>query len=296
MRPFIDLHIHSTFSDGTCSVTEICAIAAQNGVKTIALSDHDTTDGLAPMVRALEEVNRDRKRLSFIPAIEVSSGDNGLTHVLGYGVQAGQEPLQSQLVTLKRKRVERNAETIRLLNRLLDTELSPESTQNGVENPVLGRMHVARLLIENRFVKTVDEAFRKYLGIGKPAYIPLRNMSTDTAIDNLLQTGAVPVLAHPMRLGCDRADLEIRIAHLKEQGLMGVEVFHPSASAPDVKWLYRIAQKYALLITGGSDFHGDYGMHSKLGNYPAGWHTGEQDLDALQAAIKLSAISSEGDD
>lgn len=287
MRPSVDLHTHSTFSDGTCTVTEICTEALKRGVKTLALSDHDTTDGLLPMRQVLEDVNREQQRLALIPAIELSSGDNGMTHVMGYGIKTGREPLQSELVTLKHMRVERNAETIRLLNRLLDTELIPENTPEiSVENHVPGRMHVARLLMEKKFVKNVDEAFHKYLDAGKPAYLPLRNMSTEDAIGILLQTGAIPVLAHPMRILRDRTELESLIARLKEHGLKGVEVYHPSASVQDARWLYRIAEKYELLVTGGSDFHGDFGMHAKLGRYPSGWHTWQQDLDALQTAIQ----------
>ncbi|MFH1879794.1 MAG: PHP domain-containing protein, partial [Bacillota bacterium] len=239
MKPLVDLHIHSIYSDGTCGVDEICAQAVKRGVQTIALSDHDTTGGLAPMREAVDAVNRGVHRLTLIPALELSSGESGLTHVLGYGIHPGAEPLESELATLKRIRMERNLETIRLMERMLKRELLPEAAlQNGGPDPALGRMHVARLLMDHHIVRSVDEAFRKYLGVGKPAYLPLHHMSTEGAIGALRKSGAVPVLAHPVRIGVLDDDADRTIAYLKACGLMGLEVFHPSASEPDVKLLY----------------------------------------------------------
>lgn len=214
-----------------------------------------------------------------------------MLHILGYGIAPNQEPLQSELTALRRKRVERNAETIRRLNHLLGTQLTQdEMLQDGNPKPVLSRMHVARLLITKHYVKTVEEAFRKYLSVGMPAYVPLQHISAEKAIGSLAESKAVPVLAHPMRVTRDRAELEKMICHLMACGLRGLEVFHPSASRPDVKWLYSIAQKYSLLVTGGSDFHGEYGMHAKLGGFPSGWQTWKQDIDILSMAVKQAAL------
>jgi len=292
VRPPVDLHSHSTFSDGTLSVEAICELAVRKGIEIIALSDHDTTDGLPVMQDAVHKQNTNGHRLSFIPAIEVSSGENGIFHILGYGIKPKCEPLQSELVTLRRKRVERNKQTIRLLDRLLNTQLLPEGMEQGdAPHPVPGRMHVARLLKEKHYVKSVDEAFRKYLGIGMPGYVPLEHMSAEGAIERLLQSQAVPVLAHPMRITRDKAVLETLISHLKACGLMGLEVYHPSASRSEAKWLQRIARDQSLLVTGGSDFHGERGMHSGLGEYPSGWQTWKQDVEQLQTAVKVSASS-----
>jgi hypothetical protein len=152
-------------------------------------------------------------------------------------------------------------------------------------------MHVARLLVDQRIVRTSDEAFLKYLGVGKPAYIPLKHLSTEDAIGVLLASHAVPVLAHPMRMRIGEDELELVLARLKDYGLMGLEVFHPSASHADVKRLCRLAKKHELLMTGGSDFHGDRSMQTKIGEYPSGWHSWKQDTDALQAAIQAREAS-----
>ncbi len=292
MKPSVDLHIHSVFSDGSGTVGEICEQAVQRGVQTIALSDHDTTAGLASMQAAVDAVNASKPRLALIPAIEVSSGEGGLTHVLGYGIRAGAQPLETELNALKRLRVERNLETIRLLENLLGLELLTGPAQvDGVPHPVLGRMHVARLLIERHIVSSTDEAFRKYLGVGKPAYVPLSHMTAERAVSVIRSSGAVAVLAHPVRIGVLNGDAQQTIAQMKGYGLMGLEVFHPSASRKDVKRLHRLALDNGLLITGGSDFHGEYGIKTKIGEFPAGWQTWEQDLETLYGAIAASAIA-----
>jgi 3',5'-nucleoside bisphosphate phosphatase len=293
VKPSVDLHIHSVFSDGSCTVEAICAQAVQRGVQTIALSDHDTTAGLASMQAAVDAANASQHSLTLIPAIEVSSGEGGLTHVLGYGVRAGAQPLENELITLKRLRVQRNLETIRLLEKLLGIELlTGPAEAGGVPHPVLGRMHVARLLIERHIVSSTDEAFRKYLGVGKPAYLPLSHMTTEKAISVIRSCGAIPVLAHPVRIGVLHGDAQQTLLQMKSYGLMGLEVFHPSASRKDVKRLHQLAQDLGLLITGGSDFHGEYGIKTKIGEFPAGWQTWEQDLETLYGAIAASAVSS----
>lgn len=293
MRPLVDLHIHSNYSDGTCTAEEVCAQAVQNGMQVIALSDHDTTNGLKPMRRAMEEVNRERSRMSLIPAIEMSSGENGLAHVLGYGIAEAAQPLESELTALRRKRAERFRETGALLKRLTGMELSPEFLkQTDDPDYSVGRMHAARQLVEKHIVHSVDEAFVKYLGVGKPAYIPLHHMSTEDAIGVLLASHAVPVLAHPMRLHMGREELNKLLKRLKDAGLMGVEVYHPSATNTEVKHLYRLAMQHELLVTGGSDFHGDRSMKTQIGEYPGGWRTWKQDLEALHSAIAVSRISS----
>lgn len=289
MRPPVDLHLHSVYSDGTRTVEEICTQAATLGISTVALSDHDTTAGLNPMREAVAAVNKPAHRMTMIPAIELSSGDNGLVHVLGYGVRAGAEPLESELAALRRIRTERNVETIRLLERLLDRKLMPEpALQEGAGNPVLGRMHVARLLIDHDIVQSVDEAFRNYLGVGKPAYLPLKHMSTESAVSLLRSCGAVPVLAHPARIGFLDDQADEALERLAGYGLMGLEVYHPSASGADVKRLYKLAKDHNLLVTGGSDYHGEQGTRAKIGEYPAGWKTWERDLEYLQTAIGSS--------
>jgi len=283
VRPPVDFHIHSTFSDGTCTVDEILALAISRGMRVITLSDHDTTDGLEPLSDAIKNSAYD---IRLIPAIEMSSGPNGLTHILGYGASASSKPLQAQLTALRRKRVERTRKTIEILNRLTGETLSEAFLDRADEQDhTVGRLHVARQLVARQIVGTVEEAFSKYIGLGKPAFIPLEHISTEDAIGTLRESGIVPVLAHPIRTGLRGEELETFIIHLKGAGLMGVEAFHPSASNEDAKWLYTLARKYGLLVTGGSDFHGDRSMRTTIGEYPSGWTTWQQDTNDLQSAI-----------
>ncbi|MBE0601986.1 MAG: PHP domain-containing protein, partial [Firmicutes bacterium] len=199
MKPPVDLHIHSTYSDGTCSIEEILALATGAGMRVIALSDHDTTNGLQPLASSLQSAGSD---IRLIPAIEMSSGPNGLTHVLGYGVGPQSKPLENELAALRRKRVERTRRTLELLNRLTGLTLSETFLdQANAMDHTLGRAHVARQLVARQIVSSVEEAFAKYLGLGKPAYVPLEHISTADAIRVMRGSGIVPVLAHPMRTG-----------------------------------------------------------------------------------------------
>lgn len=286
MKPAVDLHIHSTYSDGTCTVDEILTLAKSAGMRAIALSDHDTTNGIKPLATALRESGAD---IRFIPAIEMSSGPNGLSHVLGYGVGERSKPLEEELKALRRKRVERTRKTIDLLSRLTGVTLSDAFLDQATEQDhTAGRVHVARQLVARQIVGSVEEAFSKYIGLGKPAFIPLEHISTEDAIATLRGSGIVPVLAHPMRTGLRGEELESFIIRLQAMGLRGVEVFHPSASQEDAQWLYGLARKHSLLVTGGSDFHGDRSMHTTIGEYPSGWQTWREDLEALLAAINAS--------
>lgn len=289
MKPPVDLHIHSKFSDGINTPEELCALAVRSGIRFLALSDHDTTDGLPLMRQAVTEQNQAGNELTFFPAIELSSGENGVTHILGYGVTPVKEPLQSELNELKRKRVARIAETIRRLNRLLGTEFRSENVlQSTVPHPVPGRMHVARLLMASNYVQSVSEAFDRYLGVGKPAYIPLKHISSEEAVKLLLQSHAVPVLAHPMRLQQDKAALEELVICLKACGLMGIEAYHPSASRMDAQWLAQLARRYDLLVTGGSDYHGEGVTQARLRQYPSGWNKWRQDIDFLATTLQAT--------
>jgi 3',5'-nucleoside bisphosphate phosphatase len=286
VRPPVDLHIHSTFSDGTCTVDEICALAQSAGMRTIALSDHDTANGLKPLTAALQAA---AKGIRLIPAIEMSSGQNGLAHVLGYGAGVQKKPLQDELAALRRKRIARTRRTIEVLNRLTGETLSEAFLdQANDRDHAAGRVHVARQLVERKIVGSVEEAFAKYIGLGKPAFIPLEHISTEDAVGVLRGSGAVPALAHPMRTGLRGGELENYVVRLKDMGLMGLEAFHPSASEENAQWLYGLARRLKLMVTGGSDFHGDRSMHTRIGEYPSGWMTWQQDLDDLSAAISES--------
>lgn len=284
----IDLHVHSAYSDGLLSPEALCALALHKRLYAIALCDHDTTDGLAPMAAMVDKLNQTGKRLTFLPAVELSTGDEGRIHVLGYGVDTSSVPLQQAMAELRRDRVTRGHRMVEALATLgisVPPELLPDEHAAGMP---IGRPHVARALIRLGVVNTMEQAFDRYLAEGKPAYVPLKHLSTVEAIGLLLSAGAVPVLAHPIRIGLESQLLEALIISLQSSGLRGMEVFHPSASHGDVHVLQAIARRHGLLVTGGSDFHGDRGSRAKIGTLPAGWQAWQNDLDALLAAMQAA--------
>jgi len=281
----IDLHVHSAYSDGLLSPEALYALALHKRVGVLALCDHDTVDGLAPMAEAAERCNRGTHRLTAIPGVELSTGEEGRTHILGYGVDARNPALLETLTDLRRKRWQRCAQMVEALRRL-DIVIPPgELPGEGAAGMPVGRPHIARALIRMGVVNTVAQAFDRYLGEGKPAYVPLRHMTAVQAVTLLLNAGAAPVLAHPARMRLLPQGVEALVEALQAAGLRGVEVYHPSASHRDIRWLEAMARRRGLLVTGGSDFHGDSGARAELGGLPAGWRAWKDDLAALNDVI-----------
>lgn len=279
----IDLHTHSAFSDGLLSPQALCELAVRNRVCVIALCDHDTTDGLAPMAEAVDRLRRSGATLELIPSVELSAGSDGRTHILGYGADAASEPLQTAIAALRENRTRRGWQMVEAMARL--GVRIPEASLPQAGGVPFGRPHIARALVDLGVTHTVEQAFDRYLGEGKPAYVPLYYLAPGEAVALLRQARAVPVLAHPMRLGLPSQHLEALIASLAAGGLQGVEAYHPSASRRDVGALDALARRHGLLVTGGSDFHGDRGARARLGGLPGGWRAWPDDLAALRAAM-----------
>lgn len=281
----LDLHVHSTYSDGLLTPEALCTLAIQKQVHTLALTDHDTTEGIASMVLAAQAAALAGNQLAFIPAVELSAGDDGRTHVLGYGVDAANVPLVAACKTIRQKRLIRGTQMVEAL-RTIGIEIPGDYLPPPPwEGQAIGRPHIARALIRMGLVNTMEQAFDRFLEEGRPAYVPLAHLSATQAISLLKAAGAVPVLAHPMRLRLEPQVLEAFVAFLREAGLQGLEVYHPSAGRRDIPMLQGIADRLGLLATGGSDFHGDKGTRAMLGGLPGGWHTWEQDLAALRQAM-----------
>lgn len=275
----IDLHLHSTFSDGLKTPDELCWLAVKAGVSHLALCDHDTVNGIPAMREAAG-----RHGLALIPGVEISTGQGGRTHILCYGEHVEGAEMRTFLDRLAQERTGRAAN---IMDRLADEGIIiPEEHRAALlSRPSVGRAHIARALIELGAVSTIKQAFDRYLSEGRPAYVPRALLPTAQAVEQLRAMKVLPVLAHPMRMGLDDPALHALIRSLKERGLMGVECFHPSASAKAARMLDGIARQENLLITGGSDYHGDPGKSVRIGRLPAGWHDRENDLSALLRAI-----------
>lgn len=271
----VDLHLHSTYSDGLFTPEELCQKARKAGVGTLALTDHDTADGMKDMKVAAEAHG-----LRLFPGVEVSTGEDGRVHVLCYGENVCREPMTSWLRERAGERTGRAKEMIRLLDGL-GIVISEEERARLLAIPTVGRAHIARSLVAMGVVSTVKQAFDRYLAEGKPAYVPRPLLPTAHAVETLRRMKVVTVLAHPVRMNLEWTALQALVNHLRECGLQGLEAFHSSANARTARQLDGLARQCGLLVTGGSDFHGDVGSTLHIGRLPAGWQQWEDDLSAL---------------
>jgi predicted metal-dependent phosphoesterase TrpH len=253
----IDLHIHSTASDGTLSPLEILRLARKLNLGAIAITDHDTVDG-AKEALALEIP----ASLQFLTGVEISAepppsfSSPGSFHILGYAIDPDDPVLNQTLRKLQEARKNRNPRIIEILNDLgFNLALSEVQEESG--ECQLGRPHIAQLMVTKGYVHSIDEAFDRYLGKGRPAYVDKYRIGSARAIEIILDAGGVPVLAHPFLLQAqDDTVLEDLVVTLMEMGLMGMEVYYPEHPPDKTADYIKIAKKHRLLMTGGTDFHG----------------------------------------
>ncbi len=246
----VDMHTHTTCSDGVLSPEALVEKAAARGLELLAITDHDTIDGIAPAMAAAEQAG-----LTIMPGVELSIRFLGRElHLLGYDFDINNPELNAFLVHYQEARTARAREMVRKLNDL-GVALDFEEVRAVAEGPAIGRPHVAQLLVSKRYVDTSEQAFLKYLRNGGPADVPKALPDAKEAIDVLHAAGGIAVLAHPGHWVSDR-DLE----RLQALGLDGVEVVHPSHDEMLRTFYIDVAHRLSLLTTGGSDFHG---MRSK---------------------------------
>ena len=275
----IDLHVHSTFSDGAKTPEELARLARKADLAYFALCDHDTAAGFADMQKALSGSG-----IALLPGVEVSTGQSGSTHVLCYGEAVLGEAMTAFLAQVAQERIGRAAEILRLLSR--EGVVIPEEKQQLLlQSSSVGRTHIARAIIETGACHTIQQAFERYLAQGRSAYVPRKLLQTADAVDRLSRMGVVTVLAHPMRMGMEWTAMHAFIRSLKECGLRGMEVYHPSAQARAARQLDTLARQEKLLVTGGSDYHGDPASTAHIGRLPGGWHMRQTDINALYEAI-----------
>ena len=240
----VDLHLHSSCSDGVYTPSQLVQVLAAAGLKAFALTDHDTTKGLSEAAKAAEEAG-----LEFVPGIEISVVEETREiHILGY-YPVKLQLLEEKLADLRHQRFIRMEKTVCLLQgagfKITVSEVIAEAGQAAP-----GRMHLARILLRKRYVHSVEEAFSLYLGFKRPAYVQRKTFSLTETIKLLIDCQAIPVFAHPGAEGLSILKTMIPL------GLMGVEVFHPDHSSNQVRQALRLAAEHRLLVTGGSDFHG----------------------------------------
>jgi predicted metal-dependent phosphoesterase TrpH len=245
MNSPVDLHVHSTASDGRLSPAGVVALAAERKIKLLALTDHDTTAGL-PAARA----DGESLGVNIIAGVEVNTDSvMGEVHLLGYFAQADQPALQAALADLQHRRLER-AEAILEKLEQAGAPLTLEQVRGGEASTVITRAHIAAALVTAGHAADNPAAFELYLGRGRPAFVPRYAFSPQQAIELIRASGGIVSLAHPVRSGNTA-----HVAELVRLGLQAVEVYYADHSSADVAGLKNLAEQHGLLRTGGSDFH-----------------------------------------
>lgn len=249
----LELHCHTTFSDGTLTPTELVAEAVQRGVRVLAITDHDTCAGWEEAIAAAESYRPDYD-LTIVPGIELSTMHQGRSlHVLGF---------YPDLETLSKPLAERTASRWRraetMVKRLAELGCPIEMPELP-SGAVPGRPHMARAMVKAGHIESVNEGFQKWLAEGKPAYVPYEPFSAEDGVRMLRECGAVPVWAHAFLFKGGRIGTVLK--SLVKAGLMGLEIYHPYHSPSDRRQLEEWCDEYGLLMTGGSDYHGPNNTH-----------------------------------
>jgi 3',5'-nucleoside bisphosphate phosphatase len=275
----LDFHSHTRASDGALTPRELVALAARHGVRVLALTDHDSTDGLA---EATEEATR-HGDMTIVPGLEINCDVEGAEiHVLGYFIDHEAPWFQA---FLREQRAERVARVHRIAERLaeLGMPIDPAEVFALVKEGSAGRPHVAQVMVNRGYVKTVREAFDRYLHAGGPASVPRRRLTPSDAVAVIRRAGGVPVFAHP-----GLANRDALIPELVAAGLMGIEAYYAEHSAGQTARYLDLCRAHALIATGGSDYHGP---HSGRVNPPGTPTVPASAWDGLQRARDVAASS-----
>jgi len=256
----IDLHTHSTASDGSFKPREIVLLAKKIGLRAVALTDHDTVKGLDEFMQAGTE-----NKLETVPGVELSAHfEKGTLHILGYFLDYKNPTLITKLKKFQQVRAERNPKIIKKLQ-ALNIPITYEEVIAVSGGGQIGRPHIAKVLLDKGIVNTFDEAFQRFLKKGGPAYVEKEYISPKECIEIILEAGGLPVFAHPFTLHLENRELEVFVKKLKTWGLEGIEIYYTEHTQEQINFYLYLAQRFNLCITGGSDFHGEQKKEIKLG-------------------------------
>ena len=244
----IDLHMHSTASDGTDTPKEIITKCRKLGLRLSAVTDHDTMDSQTEAIATAKEL-----KLKYLTGVEFSVRHTGELHILGYGMDTADRELAGMMDDLRGSRVERVREIIRVVQEH-GMKIDFADVERFAKGNTLGRPHVALALIEKGYASDLQDAFTRYLNEEGSCYVQRRKLSPQQAIEMILKTGGIPVLAHPKFVRTD--DIEALVAELRKMGLGGIEAYYPAHSDADVERYLKIAKRHGLIVTQGSDYHG----------------------------------------
>ena len=276
----IDLHCHSIFSDGTSTPEELVALAVQGGLSALALTDHDTTEGLTRFVAVAAD-----SPVEAVSGIELSAefGEVSL-HILGLLFDPQNADLKTALEWVREGRTERNVQILEKLNRL-GYRLTHDDIRKHAGDELIGRPHFAAALLEKGHFKHKDKIFQQLLGKGKAAYAERRRLSPEACVELIRKAGGVPVIAHPGQMKLTSRALRRLVKRLKEHGLGGLEVWHPTQREYQSAAYLRICEDFDLAATGGSDFHGARTPDISLGRGFGTLDVSDHLLDLLRTRV-----------
>ena len=259
MEKYIDLHTHSLKSDGSMTPAEVVREAKKAGLAAIALSDHDTVDGLPEAIAEGEKIG-----VEVIPAIEFSVQSKTETHILGYFIDYNNPHLKQMMKEVVDLRIERNHVTTQRLNEL-GFDITIEEVRALAPNNFVGRAHFARVLMDKGYTQSVKEGFEKYMSVGKYAYCEKQRLTARDAVELIAECGGISFLAHPHLTKLPDDELKEFLAELKSYGLCGIEGYYTDYT-PEMQAKYHaLAEEMGLMISGGTDFHAAMKPHISIG-------------------------------
>ena len=275
----VDLHVHSNKSDGSLAPAELVWLAAEKGLSAFALTDHDTTDGISEALEAAEEYNRKLAEgslpplssgreplpLEVIPGIEFSTEYEGKDiHIVGLYIDYEAPFFRKQIQSFVDSRIARNRKMCANLNGA-GIDISYEKLLDAFPGSVITRGHYSRYLLEHGYVKSMPEAFDRYLGDHTKYFVPREKVTHAQAVELILKAGGLPILAHPILYHMSDTRLDRLVQGLKEAGLIGIEAIYSTYSAAEERQIRTLAAKYGLCLSGGSDFHGSTKPNLEMG-------------------------------
>lgn len=275
----IDLHTHTTASDGSMTPEKLVLHALHEKIRAIAITDHDTIDGVeAAYLKGLEV------GLEVVPGVEISTGDKPEIHILGYFPYEKYKEIDGVLDLMREKREIRN---LRLVEKIREfgAEITMEDVIGESGGHIIGRMHIAKALCRKGYAASLRDAFARYLLEGCPTYVSREKIPVEDGIREIRKAGGVPVLAHPKFLNMSFEEIGKMLGYLKEKGLMGLEVYYPDNTAAENEIFRNLALKNKLIITGGTDFHGDNRPEIKIGRGMGGLSISYAILEHLKKKI-----------
>ena len=279
----VDLHVHSNKSDGTLSPSELVAYAVEKGLTAFALTDHDTTEGLKEAMETAASFVKAGKQIEVIPGIEFSTEYEGRdVHILGLYIDYRNPAFQKHLQKFVDSRIERNRKMCYKLREEGGIEITYEKLLAENPDAVITRAHYARYLLDHGYIKSLSEAFDRYIGDHCKYFIPREKVTPVQAVQLILEAGGIPILAHPILYHMSEPKLKELTMKLKEAGLVGVEAIYSTYNSREERQIRTLAKECDLCISGGSDFHGDAKPGLDLGTGYGRLYVPEEILENLK--------------